>query len=785
MDRAEYRETIRKIKELEAQNRYSEAAAIIESVNWKKVKSASTLCNMGMIMSKAGRYKEGKDLLLMAYDHATVGRSIVYELVEVALQEGNLEEAQEYYEEYAEIAPKDSKRYLLQYKIAKARKRPDKELIPILEKLNDKEFSEEWSYELALLYHKTGEKEKCIQMCDDIDLYFGNGAYVEKALELKQIHTVLTREQTKKQEAFRARKGGAGHGVEALGAAADQSADGLVQDGAKYNTVNLQAELAKGMQQIMDAPDSQTVQSTMRSIQKLVKDSQLPIEELTEENDEELFRDIETEKEIDDALNLNFREILKEEQPAEKQQAEEPEKQADGQMSIEEILAEWEKTKTAAKEALDEAESRRLESARQRALVQTENLMGQLQDLSQRLQNMPYEMSDEALTAATSESIDTDLVAEAVQEEPQMDATRRISADEIKEALAGEREPEAEAYDEEEPEESLYEAETEEPVDETEFALPEVDAETLYEQPADEEDYAEDAYSEEAYAEDAYVEDAYEEEEPEEDSLPEIQMPEEVKLTEDVEAETEITRLTEEQKQQFSYFMSVAGMENQICSILEGVRNRKKDLTSNSGNIMITGEKHCGKTQLAADLVKVIQKDYPHESGQVGRIKAESLNHKSVRKIIEKVYGGYLIIESAGDLSEQKANELAGEMTRETGGLLVIIEDTSRRLKELLLRSGALAGKFTEKIRIPLFTNDELVEFGKLYAYENGYVIDEMAVLSLYECIASIAKANQATTLEEVKEIVEDAMDNAKHGRLFSKKDEDGNIILREKDFDY
>lgn len=775
MDRAEYRDTIRKIKDLETQERYSEAANIIGSVNWKKVKSASTLCNMGMIMSKAGRYKEGKDLLLMAYDHATVGRSIVYELVEVALQEGNLEEAQEYYEEYAEIAPKDSKRYLLQYKIAKARKRPDKELIPILEKLNDKEFSEEWSYELALLYHKTGEKEKCIQMCDDIDLYFGNGAYVEKALELKQIHTVLTREQTKKQEAFRTRKGGT---AEIPGTANSQREDASAENSAKYSTINLQAELAKGMQQIMDAPDSQTVQSTMRSIQKLVKDSQLPIEELTEEKDEELFRDIETEKEIDDALNLNFHEILKEEEPEQSEQAEEPEQKADGQMSIEEILAEWEKTKTAAKEALDEAESRRLESARQRALVQTENLMEQLQDLSQRLQDMPAEMSDEALAAVASESIDTDLVAEAVQEEQPMDATRRISAEEIKEALAADQMPETE---EASAEESFPEAEEDEV---EELGEPEElsELETLYEQPVAEEDYVEETYPEE---EEAEAEEEYPEEEPQEEPLPEIQMPKEVKLTEDIEEETAVTRLTEEQKEQFSYFMSVAGMENQICSILEGVRNRKKDLTSNSGNIMITGEKHCGKTQLAADLVKVIQKDYPHESGQVGRIKAESLNHKSVRKIIEKVYGGYLIIESAGDLSEQKANELAGEMTRETGGLLVIIEDTSRRLKELLLRSGALAGKFTEKIRIPLFTNDELVEFGKLYAYENGYVIDEMAVLSLYECIASIAKANQATTLEEVKEIVEDAMDNAKHGRLFSKKDEDGNIILREKDFDY
>lgn len=784
MDRAEYRETIRKIKDLEAQERYSEAANIIGSVNWKKVKSASTLCNMGIIMSKAGRYREGKDLLLMAYDHATVGRSIVYELVEVALQEGNLEEAQEYYEEYAEIAPKDSKRYLLQYKIAKARKRPDKELIPILEKLNDKEFSEEWSYELALLYHKTGEKEKCIQMCDDIDLYFGNGAYVEKALELKQIHTVLTREQAKKQEAFRARKGGrAGQGIETQAAAVSQNGEVSAENSAKYNTINLQAELAKGMQQIMDAPDSKTVQSTMRFIQKLVKDSQLPIEEPTEENDEELFRDIETEKEIDDALNLNFREILKEEEPAKSEQPEEPEQKADGQMSIEEVLAEWEKTKTAAKEALDEAESRRLESARQRALLQTENLMEQLQDLSQKLPDMPAEMSDEALAAAASESIDTDLVAEAVQEEPQMDATRRISADEIRQALAGDKEPAAEeAFAEEEAaEESFPEAED---TGIEEIGEPEElsEMESLYEAPVADEDYVEEADPEE---EDYAAEEEYSEEEPEEEALPEIQMPKEVKLTEDVEEETEISQLTEEQKKQFSYFMSVAGMENQICSILEGVRNRKKDLTSNSGNIMITGEKHCGKTQLAADLVKVIQKDYPHESGQVGRIKAESLNQKSVRKIIEKVYGGYLIIESAGDLSEQKANELAGEMTRETGGLLVIIEDTSRRLKELLLRSGALAGKFTEKIRIPLFTNDELVEFGKLYAYENGYVIDEMAVLSLYECIASIAKANQATTLEEVKEIVEDAMDNAKHGRLFSKKDEDGNIILREKDFDY
>ncbi len=782
MDRAEYRETIRKIKELEAEERYSEAANIISSVNWKKVKSASTLCNMGNIMSKAGRYKEGKDLLLMAYDHATVGRSIVYELVEVALQEGNLEEAQEYYEEYAEIAPKDSKRYLLQYKIAKARKRPEKELIPILEKLNDKEFSEEWSYELALLYHQAGEVEKCVQMCDDIVLYFGNGAYVEKALELKQIHTVLTREQAKKQEEIRAKSGNYAASADKNTAAGHREEAALAENSDKYNTVNLQAELAKGMQQIMDAPDSKTVQSTMRSIQKMVKDSQLPIEEPTEEKDEELFRDIETEKEIDDALNMNFHEILKEEEPAEKEEAASSDDQADGQMSIEEVLAEWEKTRAAAKEALDEAESRRLESAKQRALVQTENLMQQLQELFKKLPDQEEKkMTDETLAASASEMIDTDLIAEAVsEEEPAADATRRISPDEVKKALAETQESpeltvENTASEELQAEDPVAEIEEAPEIEEVETEEIPEEAEAVYEEECVEDEDAEEADEEESFAEEA------EEEIP----LPEIKIPDEVKLTDDVEEETAITKLTEEQKEQFSYFMSVAGMENQICSILEGVRSRKKDLTSNSGNIMITGERHCGKTQLAADLVKVIQKDYPHESAQVGRIKAESLNHKSVRKIIDKVYGGYLIVESAGDLSEQKANELAREMTQETGGLLVIIEDTSRRLKELLLRSGALAGKFTEKIRIPLFTNDELVEFGKLYAYENGYVIDEMAVLSLYECIASIAKANQATTLEEVKDIVEDAMDNAKHGRLFSKKDEDGNIILREKDFDY
>jgi hypothetical protein len=810
VDRAEYRETIQKIKELEAKERYSDAAAIIESVNWKKVKSTSTLCNMGTIMSKAGRYREGKELLLMAYDHATVGKSIVYELVEVALQEGNLEEAQEYYEEYAEIAPKDSKRYLLQYKIAKARKRSAGELIPILEKLNDREFSEEWSYELALLYHQAGEEDKCVQMCDDIVLYFGNGSYVEKALELKQIHTMLTREQAEKQEALRqrgitrVRPGEEAASGEILHS--EMAIPTIMESSNKYNTINLQAELAKSMQQIMEASDSQTVQTTMKNVRKLVKDAQLPIAE-----DEKLFENIESEKDIDADLNQNFNNFLKEEKEEESLEDD----QVEGQMSIEEVLAEWEKTRAAAKEALDQAESRRLESAKQRALVQTENLMEQLADLTQVIPDVSslVQEEQEEVTPEQSEGLEAE-IEEVKGEEVEEVATELIEPEEAEEAeiLETEEAEEAEVPEEadlsaatlEIPVDDILKAmdtpeEKEDNIDDLEAELAELMAQEAEKTAAEvmdeftEESDAEEITEEagEELAEEAEGEEVEEEmskisEEPaSEEKIPEIAMPDEVKLTEEAEEEAAITKLTEEQKEQFSYFMAVSGMENQICSILEGVRSRKKDLTSNNGNIIITGERHCGKTQLAADLVKVIQRDYPHASAKVGRIKAESLNHKEVNTVIEKIYGGYLIIEGAGDLTESKANELAHEMTKDTGGMLVILEDTSRRIKELILRSGLLAGKFTEKIRIPLFTNDELVEFGKIYARENGYVIDEMAILSLYECIAAIAKANHATTLEEVTDIMDDAMDHAGRGRLFSKKDEEGNIILREKDFDY
>lgn len=805
MDRAEYREKIQEIKNLNQQKRYAEAAEIILQINWRKVKSASTLTHAGVILGRAGKFAEGKELLLEAYDRAPIGKTSVYWLVELALKEGNYEEAEEYFREYVEIAPEDTRRYILEYKLGRVTGKSKEELITLLEIVNEKEFSEEWSYELAYMYHEAGRVDTCIKLCDEIILYFGDGYFVEKALELKMLYQPLTKQQAEKYEDIKMKKDGYTYvrPEDVSGYAEilhnDVAIPTIQENPAKFNTINLQAELAKNMQQIMNATEQETVNSTMDNIRHLVEESHLPIAENTEEEEKEMYADIESEEEIDGSLSLNFQEILSEDDGGQMSfmVPETPmvERQITGQMSIEDVLAEWERTKKAAETAMEEARQRKLESAKAKAIAQTENLMDKIADVAKEYDNEPVQVMQEAVEAPETPN---PMLAMSATE---AFAAAGISLDTPEETESVE-EPEAVGAEEEDFEsDSVLEEAPSETAEEVAVEAAEEDFEP------DEDEIEEDVLPEEDTPSEEIGEETAESE-PEDceeskdvtDEIPDLEAAIERNVMEDVaeaiEVRTDvedepIANLDKEQAEIFSYFMPVAGMEKQICSVIEGVRGRRKDETSVRGNVLIEGDKHSGKTVLATDLIKVIQQLYPHQTTKVGRIDAQSLNHKAVETVIEKIHGGYLIIEHAGQLNSDKAVELSMCMERDTGGLLVIMEDTKIGIREVMARSESLAKKFTEKIRIPIFTNDELVNFGKAYAIDMGYVIDELGVLALYNRIGNIRTGAHATTLTEVKEIVDEAIENAEKSgvskavrSLFSKRyDDDDNVILREKDF--
>lgn len=972
MDKYEYKLKLEQLKNLVEEKNYKTAAEIADSINWRKVKSSATLCMVGEIYDRCKRYEDSHEILLMAYDRAAVGRNILYRLTLVSLKMGNLDEAKDYYEDFLEIAPYDNQKYILRYEIEKMGGASLEELIGILEEFKDREYREEWAFELAYLYHRNGNSERCVEVCDELVLWIGDGKYVEKALELKMLYQPLTLTQEEKYREFMQRKEGVVevHPNDALesGELVNETIQipNIMANTGRFNTQNLQAEIAKSMQQILDANSKETVNDTMDNLKKMVEDIpylQVPQEEAGRTAEEGRYGHIETDEEIDDNLKNDFAEMLAEEWDGQYsisfQGGGVRESQVSGQMGIEEVLADWEKTRMAAEAAMAAAQQKRLESAKARAMEEAWDLLERLHDIIPMLEAgiSPKELLEEQYmqTVAPEEQSAAQMQMPeetAVPGEPQfageipmpegaampgeerfmgeIPAPEGISMPEeaqftgeipmpedmrmpegvripqemqmpediqIPKGIWAQGEaqmPEGRQLTEELPipqegqfvgeqpmpgsvqltgEQSMPEGvqftgELPMPEDAQEFP----DSASTWEEAAKilgepiPEEYLAKIRQQNALKENAWkqkdekekplktspqIEETREEAgKAEKDALkasveaeailktaetaegisrentekgldagegvPQAEDEKSSPAKEDagqylqsvfeaakasreekvnvpkieIEEQGHISKLSPEQKKIFSYFVPISGMEQQLCQVLEGALHRKgNDNTSASGNILITGGRGSGKTVLATDFIKVIQKSGQHPGGKVGKITGEALNQKELSQLLKKVAGGYLIVEKAGKITQQTATKLSLLMEQDTGGLLVIMEDTSSGIKKLLGLDANFAKKFTERIKIPIFTSDELVEFAKAYADEQQCEIDDMAILALYNRISNIQKLDEATTLTEVKEIVDEAIARAERGglkKIFGRKkfNQDGYLYLREKDFE-
>lgn len=407
MDKYEYKLKLDQMKSLTAEKDYQNAATIADTINWNKIKNVNALVKAGEIYENAGRYEESREILLMAYDRSPIGRMIIYRLAKVAVKMKNYEEAKDYYQEFVEIAPHDNLKYVLKYEICKAEGTDLKTQIAILEELKEQEYTEEWAYELAYLYHKAGMSEQCVDACDELVLWFGDGPYVERALELKMLYQPLTKVQEEKYRQFRQKQ----EGVVEVRPEDELDSGEIVSEPVqipdvklspeRFNTQNLQEELQRSMQQIMEATEKETVDDSMDNIKKLVEEIpylQLPKEDLQEETEQE---HIETDEEIDDSLKINFKELLAEDYDGQIRmfvpERGQIEHQITGQLSIDEILAEWERTKHAAEVAMQEAQQRKLESAKARALQEAGDIMERLADIIPKLDSglTPRELLEE------------------------------------------------------------------------------------------------------------------------------------------------------------------------------------------------------------------------------------------------------------------------------------------------------------------------------------------------------------------------------------------------------
>ena len=860
MDKYEYNLKLDQIKALSAEEGYMSAAEIADSINWNKIKNVNTLVKIGEIYEKAERYQDARDILLMAYDRSPIGRMIIYRLAEVAIKMGDYDAATEYYDEFVEIAPHDDMKYVLRYAIKKGQGASFDELIAILEEYKDEEYTEEWAYELAYLYHKAGKADKCIDACDELILWFGDGPYVERALELKMLYQPLTKAQEEKYRRFKAEKEKPAKikdeaEVTEIGAMEMVKGGEIVHDDVtipqitvnqeKFNTVNLQQEIAKGMQQIMEAKGKNEVADTMDTIKKIVED--IPYLKLEKEQEEyvqqpEETEHIATDEEIDGSLKLNFKELLGEDADgqmsmvmSEKTQLEH---QITGQMSIQDVLEEWEKTRHAAEIALKEAEQQKLESAKARALQEAGDIMERLNDVIPKLDAgvTPKELLEEEYLKVPVDIIEQKAAVKEPEEEQKPDM-KELYADETVDEVQEPQEAPEEAIEEaieevqesrEVPEEAADEAR--EPVGEPEDIImaEESEKDEILMQPTTmmpeitddmlnvDDDTSDDETSQEKEnvsekRDFDHVTSFIEQEiakmtaknpglEKKLDmaktrKMPDISLPEDLDSEEDdskLKETKHIKELTSEQKAIFSYFIPVKGMEDQICKAYNAVLdhfNRKEN--ASTGNLIIQGEQGCGKTMLATSFIKVLQKDGEQLTGKMGKIDAAALNKKDVQQVVRKITGGCLIIERAGDIDRSIAAQLSFLMEHDITGTLYILEDTSKGIKKALSMDEGFASKFTEKISVPIFTNDELVLFAKSYSAELGYKIDEMAILALHNRISNIERIDQATTLTEVKDIIDEAIDREAHSGLKKaisiltarRYTDDDRIVLKEDHF--
>ena len=783
LDKAEYQSKLEQLTSLANKEDYKGALEIVESVDWRRVKSIRTLSMVADVYEANKMYPEANDILLLAYDRSSIGKGILYRLVEVSVKMQDFESAEEYYEEFVSAAPHDTSRYLLRYKILRGQQAPLDEQIKVLEAYKEAEFTERWNYELALLYSKNGQIRQCVDTCDELELWFSEGKYVTKALELKMKYEPLTPSQKSKYE-----NGGAASsekevgnllnrmdqagaaitqdaGAQEMAAARETEAGKKAEPAPSYtaptflgNTVDLHNELIKSIRNVF--PD---VKKTAQAEQEASKpeenrEEDYDVRELEPEN-----MDVEVAPQPDaDKTILTRPETVKKETPkAETVKEEEPE--------------------TAEKPAeTSSADDLDLDALFQETAASLSDEIAHDSVLEKALEE---EQTEESLTEKTVEESQT---AELVKkpEEPLEKQPETVEQDDVAESEKEESpirrledlektmeipEPvivQPEDLDMEIPQEPSQEAAK----DATKVMTVENTADRTIEMPSD-------VRKEETVP--MSIEEVLREETPEERRM---------RILNDTQPE----KLNDEQKALFTYFAKVPGMDQQILDAMHGVYHYAGDRTSRHGNIAIMGGYGTGKTRLSEGLVRAICVDLKIPATKMARLDAAELNRKDPAQVVAKLAGGFLLIERAGLMYPETIEKLSKAMDFRTDSLILIIEDEKTSMRGMFHNYPEFAKKFETVISIPVFTNDELVTFARTYARENGYKMDEMGVLALYTQIGDNQKEGEPMTITNVKDMVDKAIAHAekgtrKLGRKVSRKhrDSDDRVILYEKDFDF
>ena len=822
MDKYEYRVKTEQMLEHMEKKQYSKAMEIADTIDWRRVKSISMLNSVSEIYEACGENKKSRDILFLAFDRSPSSRKIVFRLGTLALKIQDVEEASSCYEEFVKLAPKDPNQYILKYKILKARNAPLEEQIKALEDFKKEEYEEKWAYELAKLYDEAGMSAECLEECDDLILWFSEGKYVYQAMELKMKYKPLTPLQKEKYE----------------NRILEEEEPEPVTDETPEDTEENTEESAKeSAEEVKEEPEDlgktrvfsvkQSDKTGAETDETLRISGQMKIEEILQEWEEKQKANAEAiadQKKKDEEVLLERRRAEEKRKEEEARRLEEQQRAAEEARKIAEQKAAEEARRLEEQKAAEEArkiaeqkaadEAYRLAEQEARRLVEKRTEKEMTPDLQELMRDLEEGELAQKKAEPDAEEVKEE-VTEALDEEGSV----------LKEFDYAEKKKEKE-------EESIF---GNNQYDEPEYVddYDDDDIETDYDEPeSDEEEEFEnlDVFDTGEF-EDIEDEDEFEDFEEEEDVSIELDEEElrakikEVDIEIEEPTEEEIQRrikkgktgvpfdtgfvvtgrydlsatseiglkagLTEEQKKLFSYFVPVRGMSEQIVEVLDNDRREQREGTSRVGNILVIGQKGSGKTVLAVDIVKAIQKQRNLKQGKVAIVTGESLNKKDLSDIIQKLRGGAIIVEKAGKMNTKTVEELNYLMEKKTGELLFVLEDQRKPLERLFTANPAFKRKFTSTLELPVFVNDELVTFGQTYAKENGYKLHEMGILALYSRIDVMQREDHNVTVAEVKEIMDAAIEhsqkaNVKHlaRRMFGKgTDKSDRIILKEEDF--
>lgn len=808
MDKYEYRVKTEQMLEYMEQKAYGKAMEIADTIDWRKVKNASMLCSVSEIYEQNEKYEKSRDVLFIAYDRTPGSRKIIYRLGILALKLGEPSEAMDCYEEFVSVAPKDPNQYILRYKILKAQNAPITQQIEVLEEFKKAEYIEKWAYELAKLYDEAGMITECLEECDDLILWFSEGKYVYQAMELKMKYKPLTPLQ---QEKYDQKPGGP-----------MTPSQKFVQKLRENQLDTSTATIPTGeVKEAIKEPQLQKQVTGQMKIEEILaswEEKQKEVMEVIEQKRQEAEADkeiVELKSEPEAATPEDVRRLMeelegkKEDEALEEASASEPmEEEAEPEV-IEEPIEE----QTFAEEDFEECFDDEIDEE----LEEFEEL------------DIP-EWDEQEMEAMTEEPVEViEESEEEVIEEPES-IFEEMSEEDAAQVLSEESEvhEETELYEEEEISKDLSEGQEEmDPEDDDEDSFDPNDFEEV-----------EDGYDIRDFEEEiaAFERERKESEEDDDDDfdllnetipLSRIEVAKAaatgktgkipvdeianalgatgtfgqgttgftVQAKYDLEAQSEVglrAGLTEEQKKLFSYFVPVRGMSEQLVDVLEQDKQcTNRQGTSKTGNLLIIGRKGSGKTVLAVDVVKAIQKQRKLKQGKVAIITGDSLNKKKIKEIVSKLYGGALIIEKAGRMNEKTVQRLNKAMERDTGELLIVLEEQRKPLDRLLSSNKEFRRKFTSRLEVPIFINDELVTFGQTYAKENGFKIDEVGILALYSRIDMLQREDHVVTVAEVKEIMDEAIEHVQKTnvkkivkRVLGKgRDDADRVILSEKDF--